>query len=163
MTEFVCTICGRCCMGMGRYVKVISSMGNGQIIGRHELGKETFYGRIEKPYRNSFDPDNDERDAPEGWCPFLKKISDEKYVCIIYNTRPQFCRNFKCCRMRIFDNKGSETGMIKGKATLSTDDSSLNELWAEKIAPIPFTDDKGWMSEVIHILEEKGYSVEVYD
>lgn len=65
--------------------------------------------------------------------------------------------------MRIFDNKGSETGMIKGKATLSTDDSSLNELWAEKIAPIPFTDDKGWMSEVIHILEEKGYSVEVYD
>jgi len=150
-------------MGMARYVKVISSTGNGQIAGKHELGKETFYAMVEKPYRNLFDPDNDDRDTPEGWCPFLNKIDDEKYVCIIYNTRPQFCRNYKCCRMRIFDHKGSEIGMVKGKTTLSTDDSSLNELWGEKIAPIQFTDDKGWMSEVIHILEEKGYSVEVYD
>jgi len=143
--------------------KFISSMGNGQIVGRHELGKETFYATIEKPYRKSFDPYGDDSDVPERWCPFLKKINDEKYVCIIYNTRPEFCRNFKCCRMRIFDQKGSEIGMIKGKATLSTDNTSLNELWAKKIEPIQFIDDKRWVSEVIHILEENGYIVEEYD
>jgi Fe-S-cluster containining protein len=163
MVRFVCTMCGRCCMGMGRYVKIERIMGQSQLLCRHDLSGEMRYVTIEKPYREHFDPEKERIGAKE-WCPFLFPAKTEgKYVCIIHQTRPQFCRDFKCCAMRIFDKNGIERGEVKGKKTLSTDDGELDTFWKSDIVPIPYHNDAQWRREAIAALEKAGYRVELYE
>ncbi len=162
MAEFVCTLCGKCCMGMGRYVNVVGTMGS-KVICRHELGEETCYATVEKPYRDDFDPDDPEP-LHEGWCPFLyEEEPGSKYVCIIYATRPQFCRNFRCARMRIYDSSGAEAGIVKGRRSLQSENQDFVKLWEEKVAPIAIDDDDAWTEAVKEALEPDGYKIEVYD
>jgi len=94
--EFVCDLCGRCCMGLGRYVKVKAVMPGNKVAVVHEMGKETCFATIEKPFRDIFDEDG-HPPPHENWCPFLCEIKEgEEYRCMIYETRPEFCRNFQC-------------------------------------------------------------------
>ena len=162
MAEFVCTLCGRCCMGMGKYVKIAGVMGN-QVIARHEIGKETFHATIERAYRDDFDPDDESPDHPE-WCPFLRQIEgEEQYVCIIHATRPQFCRDFVCCRMRIYSTDGRVLGRVRGTTLLSTTDTGLQELWDREMSRLSTENDAEWMEQVRERLETDGYVVEIYD
>jgi Fe-S-cluster containining protein len=163
MGEFVCTMCGRCCMGMGKYVKIVGSTGPNKVICQHELGKETCYATIEKPYRDDFDHEEDMETLTQ-WCPFLKRTNDEeRYVCIIYQTRPRFCREFKCARMRIYDRENNEIGILKGRRTLSSDNKNLKELWEQKVSPLFMDDDTKWKETVKKILQDEEYLVEIYD
>ena len=156
-------MCGRCCMGMGRYVTIERVMGQNPLVCRHELSGEVRYVTIEKPFRDVFDPEM-ERIGAEEWCPFLYPTENEgDYACIIYRTRPQFCRDFKCYAMRIFGENGEEKGIVKGKKTLATDDSELDEFWKKEIALIPYHDDTQWRRESIAALKQAGYIVELYE
>lgn len=83
-------------MGLGRYVKVKAVMPGNKVAFVHELGKETGFATIEKPYRDIFDEDG-HPPPRENWCPFLGEVRiDEEYRCMIYETRPAFCRNYEC-------------------------------------------------------------------
>ena len=57
MAEFECTVCGRCCMGMGRYVKVTGVMGPDKYAAIHGISNETFYPVVLKAFRGDFDID----------------------------------------------------------------------------------------------------------
>jgi Fe-S-cluster containining protein len=162
MAEFVCTLCGRCCMGMGKYVHILGNIGPSQIICRHGLGNETVYATIEKQYRDEF---NETRNPPlPGWCPFLRRREDgETYACIIYQTRPRFCREFKCARIRILDASGRTAGIVKGRRTLSSREPALTALWDQEIAPLSIDDDSEWQRRARRCLERNGYRVEIYD
>jgi uncharacterized protein len=53
--DFSCTKCGRCCFGMGKYVRVIGQMGMNQVVVKHEIANETVYATIPRKYRDDFD------------------------------------------------------------------------------------------------------------
>jgi Fe-S-cluster containining protein len=149
-------------MGMGKYVKIKGSMGPNKYICVHELTNETVYATVEKPYRDTFDPD--ERDTPEEWCPFLAEGEEEEtYVCVIHGTRPRFCRDFVCASMRIYTQDGVEAGKVSGKGSLVSSDDHLNALWKEQINPISAGIDEEWKTKAIEVLESEGYRIEVYE
>ncbi len=149
-------------MGMGRYVNIVGSTGPPRVICVHELGKETVYATVEKPYRNTFDPD--ERDTPKEWCPFLQKGEHEgTFVCIIHATRPKFCRDFVCATMRIYTQDGVESGRVKGHFNLVSSDDRLNALWNERIKPLIARNDVDWKAQAAEIIESEGYRLEVYE
>lgn len=148
-------------MGMGRYVKIKGSMGP-KYICVHELSKETVYATVEKPYRDTFDPD--ERDTPPEWCPFLQKGEREgTWVCIIHATRPRFCRDFVCAVMRIYTREGAEAGRVSEKFSLISADERLNALWKERIDPLIAGNDPEWKAQAAEIIASEGYRLEVYD
>jgi hypothetical protein len=158
----VCTLCGKCCMGMGKYVKIKGSMGPNKYICVHELSNETVYATVEKPYRDDFDPD--ERDTPEEWCPFLSEgEGEETFVCVIHGTRPKFCRDFVCASMRIYTQDGVEAGKVSVKGSLVSKDDHLNTLWKDQINPIITGNDEAWKAKAVEVLEPEGYRIEVYD
>jgi len=162
MTEFVCTFCGKCCMGMGRYVKITGIMGEGRYAARHEISKEVFYATVDKKFRGKFNPLN--RNTPPEWCPFLMdKDDDGNYLCSIYDSAPSFCKNFKCCSCRIFKSDGTPTGMVKGKSTLVTDDPELEKLWNEVLESVTDMDLEEEREKIVGILKESGYKADYYD
>ena len=162
MTEFVCTFCGRCCMGMGRYVKITGIMGEGRYAARHDLSKESFFATLDRNFRGKSNPLN--RNTPPEWCPFLAKADDEgNYLCSIHDTAPSFCKNFKCCTCRIFKSDGNPVGMVKGRSTLVTDDSELEKLWDGAVNAALNLDLEEQKVKIAEILKDSGYKVDYYD
>ena len=35
-------------------------------------------------------------DEGTGYCPFIEKISPDKYICTIHDTKPKVCKEFRC-------------------------------------------------------------------
>ena len=156
--DFSCTKCGRCCFGMGKYVKVIGQMGANQVVVKHEISGETCYATIPRTYRDDFDF-AEARSVTEGWCPFLCE-EDGKYPCIIYDSAPKFCRDFKCCRMMVFDAEKTPVARVKGKDSVLTDDDTFSEWWKSTIAVLP---DENWEDVASSLLEARGYRAVWYD
>ncbi|MDT8358433.1 MAG: YkgJ family cysteine cluster protein [Methanomicrobiaceae archaeon] len=153
MGEFVCTRCGKCCMSMKPYVKILGRLGPFRFLCRHELGQETREVVIERDCRDRF---SDEENGEGNWCPFLlEDEGDEGYSCAIYGTRPRFCREFACARMRVYGKDGSLVGTLKGKKSLVTADPALQALWEGSLG----TD----LDEAASRLRGAGYRVEMYD
>lgn len=157
---FECTVCGRCCFGMGKYVRVTGQMGQNRIAIRHELSNETCYVTIEKEFRDDFDL-ADAMGVKSGWCPFLCESGDG-FPCAIYETRPQFCREFTCCRMRVYSSDGVPVARVKSKSSVLTDDKDFTEWWKEHAATLP-GDGRAWEEEVSRLLVAEGYRVVWYD
>jgi Fe-S-cluster containining protein len=158
---FECTLCGRCCMGMGRYVTVERKMSATQYLCRHQLGKEVFYATIERPYRDRFEAGEGREEA---WCPFLMQQPDGTgHVCIVHATRPRFCREYRCYSVKIDDPAGEEAGRVKGRRTLATGDARLEAIWNERVVPLTTADDRRWREEVKILLEKEGYRVTIVD
>ncbi len=156
--DFSCTKCGRCCFGMGKYVKAISQMGPNQVVVRHEITGETCYATISRKYRDDFDF-SEARSVTEGWCPFLLE-ENGVYPCVIFDSAPQFCRDFLCCKMRVFDVAGTPVARVKGKGTILTDDDAFSEWWKSTIAVLS---DENWEEKASSLLERKGYRAVWYD
>ncbi|NYT05479.1 MAG: YkgJ family cysteine cluster protein [Methanomicrobiales archaeon] len=163
MAEFECTQCGRCCMGMGRYVTVEQRLPGSRVYGRHALGKETFFATIKREFREKFDEDTDDGDR-SGWCPFLaRSAGTASFVCIIHHERPRFCRRYRCCVMRITGPDGRAAGTVKGRRDLVASDPGLRDLWERTITPLFIAEEREWLSEVKSRLIAAGYGVTVYD
>ena len=153
MGEFVCTRCGKCCMNMKPYVKILGSLGPFRFLCRHEIGQETREVVIERDCRDRFTA---RKKGGGNWCPFLlEDVGGAGYSCAIYVTRPRFCREFACARMRIYGKDGSLVGTLKGKNSLVTDDPALRALWEESLGT--------GLDEAASCLQNAGYRVEVYD
>lgn len=162
MNEFVCTLCGRCCMGMGRYVKITGTMGAGRYAARHELSNEFFYATVDRNLRGKFDPLN--RDTPEEWCPFLADKDEEgNYYCSVFDSAPSFCKNYKCCTCRIFGSDGSPAGTVRGRSTIVTDDKELEKLWDSAVNSVLDLDLKEQKHKIADILKDSGYEVRYFE
>ena len=149
-------------MGMGRYVKITGIIGGGKYAVKHEISGEIVYATIEKEFRGKFDPLN--RDTPLEWCPFLMDKNDEgNYLCSIYSTAPKFCKNFRCCTCQIFDSEENPVGMVKGRATIVTEDNNLKALWEKAVADTVDLDAPDQKKRITGILKEEGYRVEYYE
>jgi len=155
-------MCGKCCMGMGRYVKITGMMGPLRYAAVHELSKETFYPVVMRQYRDIFLP-SESKKHPE-WCPFLiEGGSQSEYFCAVHDTAPLFCRRFRCCIFRIFNSDKSPAGEVKGKTTLVSSDSGLKKIWDDEVMSYPADNLSIWKRNMISVLQSKGYSVCEYD
>lgn len=161
MAEFECTVCGRCCMGMGRYVKVTGVMGPDKYAAIHGISNETFYPVVLKAFRGDFDIDK--KKVEQGWCPFLMDADDEgKYYCAVHDTIPEFCRKYKCVSMRFYRSE-TIAGSLRGRTTLVSDDGALKSLWDNSVMPFPVDDYAAWKENLKKVLSDNGYTVEDYD
>jgi Fe-S-cluster containining protein len=127
MAEFICTRCGKCCISLGRHIRIERSLSPIQHYCRIGITGEIIPVTITPEHREIYA--TGEKDP--GWCPFLRRNSIGSFTCTIHDARPGICREFRCRTMVIYDQEGREAGYVSGKTTLTTSDTRLGELWAE--------------------------------
>jgi Fe-S-cluster containining protein len=159
--KFNCTRCGKCCQSLGRHIRIERKTGERDYYCRDLLSNNLVTVHIEAPYLPVFKERSGPGGADAGLCPFLIQ-TPEGYACAVYSTRPLVCREFQCCRMRIFSPGGVISGTIKGRRSLTTEDQSLQVVWNTRISPFKIENDGQWDNTVKHILESAGYIVELY-
>lgn len=162
MAEFTCTRCGKCCISLGRHIRITKSTSQFSHTLHVKVSGETRPVLVEPGYRDLFLS----RSAPSyenGWCPFLRKTGDGIHVCTIYSSRPLICRSFRCCTLRIFDGAGREIGKVKGRRSLSTDNPDLERIWAEEILPFSTLPDGEFFPRCRSVLETHGFLCELFD
>jgi len=129
---FTCTLCGRCCMGFGRSVRVLRQTGPQEFRCTVTVTGETFTAQVEDRYLPAFRRPSVQWTNPAA-CPFLR-AEKGTYVCTVHASRPSFCRDFACCRMRVLRD-GEVVGELKGRLDLRTDDPVLKALWEREVVP----------------------------
>ncbi|MCE5297669.1 MAG: YkgJ family cysteine cluster protein [Methanoregulaceae archaeon] len=127
MARFVCTRCGKCCMSLGRHIRIERSISAAQHYCRVTVTGELLPVAVHPQHRDLFS--SGERDP--SWCPFLRKEDAGLFTCTIYETRPRICREFRCRTMIIYGPGGREAGCVKGRRSLVTNDPVLESAWRE--------------------------------
>ncbi len=151
MAQFVCTRCGKCCMSLGRHIRIERSISSVQHYCRIAITGELLPVTVSPQHRDLFS--SGERDSR--WCPFLRRDRN-LYTCTIHETLPRLCREFRCRTMQIYDRDGHVAGYVKGRRSLSSEDRNLALLWSE----IPADSDDDDMKE---ILKRQGYRAELLE
>ena len=91
-----CTNCGRCCTNsnyMGSLMADGEDILRWQREGRDDILRfAAILGDRDDPYADLWiDENGNERER----CPFVRKLKGQsRYLCTIYDTRPQVCRNY---------------------------------------------------------------------
>lgn len=150
---FSCTLCGRCCMGSGRYITVLKQTSPQEYRCREKITHREFTARVDDRHLALFGRPSVQWTHPAA-CPFLRQ-EGEAYICTVYASRPLFCREYRCVRMRV-EKDGAAVGELRGKISLKTADAALSALWDEQIVPLDLP-DRAWRLEVARILEDAGY------
>lgn len=150
---FSCTLCGRCCLGAGRYIVVLKQTGPQEYRCRETITRREFTARVEDRYLPLFTRPSVQWTHPAA-CPFLRQ-DGKVFLCTVHASRPQFCRDFCCVRMRV-ERGGAVVGELRGKTGLKTEDAFLSALWDGQIAPLDLEHRDG-RAEAARILEEAGY------
>lgn len=161
LMKFDCTRCGKCCMVSGKHIHIERKLGERDYYCRDLLTNNLVIAHVESPYLPKF-REKEVYQEENDQCHFLVR-TPEGYSCVVYNTRPLSCRNFKCCRMRIYHGGKNLVGTIKGRRSLSTTDQDLEILWNDRIRVLEIADDGQWDMKVKKILEDTGYTVELYN
>ena len=143
MPQFICTRCGKCCMSLGRHIRIERSLSPVQHYVRNAVTGDLILVVIHPDQRVLFSGG----EIDPTWCPFLRKDPDGSFICTIYETRPQICRDFKCRTMVIYNRGGRDIGYISGKTSLSTADPALAVLWQD-LTRITKKDDSTWIETV---------------
>jgi Fe-S-cluster containining protein len=149
MAEFVCTRCGKCCISLGRHIRIERSLSPIQHYCRMGISGDIVPVTITPEHRELYC--TGERDP--GWCPFLRKTMPGIFTCTIYDSRPGICREFRCRSMIILDRDGREAGHVTGRSSLSTSDACLEELWKGLKGSSP--------EQIIRELSRHGYRAEL--
>ncbi|MCP1714818.1 Fe-S-cluster containining protein [Methanocalculus alkaliphilus] len=158
-SEFSCTLCGRCCNGFGRYIRIDQQTGTTYRCTL-TLTRETFRA-IPDPGRSDLLKDRSYfRDHPHA-CPFLRKEAEERIICTIHGSRPRFCREYVCCTGRI-GRDDIVCGEMKGRRDIKTDDPDLTRRWSELVSLYGGSDDTVWKQKVQEALQKDGYTVVYY-
>jgi len=113
VTEFTCSRCGKCCMSLGRHIRVVRSTPPRSFVIRVQVTGETLPVQVVP----SLSPLFSRKDPPAwepGWCPFLRKEGENLYTCTIHPFRPRICREFRCMTMCILDSSGRRWGGSRG-------------------------------------------------
>jgi uncharacterized protein len=157
MVAFDCSWCGKCCASFGAFIKIERELTSRDYYCRYGINNELFLAHIEGDYADSCPPASNGGEPVKG-CPFMRKNkAGQGFACAIYATRPRICREFRCYRMLIHDSEGQECGRIMGRNELRTRDDALEQIWIERIAPLPHHDDARWEKSVIAALAAHGY------
>ncbi len=155
MATFVCTRCGKCCMSLGRHIRIERSLSPVQHYIRNAISGEVTNVTIQPERRSLFSEEPD-----PGWCPFLRKDPGGLFVCTIYGNRPSVCRDFRCRTAVITGPEGTEAGYVSGTASLTTRDPVLEALWTNLKRQIPGT-GPDWIRQVQRELADHGYTLEL--
>jgi Fe-S-cluster containining protein len=157
-SAFACTLCGRCCKGFGRYIRITQKIG-GAYGCSLTLTKETFMA-VPDPGRSVLLSDTSYLlDHPHA-CPFLRRDGKDT-ICTIYQSRPRFCRDYICCTGKLLQN-GVVCGEMKGRRDLRTDDIVLEEQWKALAEKYGALDDPAWRQEIRTVFGSGGYEVIFY-
>jgi Fe-S-cluster containining protein len=127
MAEFVCTRCGKCCISLGRHIRIERSLSPIQHYCRIGITGEIIPVTIAPEHREIHTAGESE----SGWCPFLRRTPDKTFTCTVHGSRPAICREFRCRTLVIYDREGNEAGYVSGKSSLTTSDPLLLEIWNE--------------------------------
>ena len=65
--------------------------------------------------------------------------------------------------MRIYHDGKNLAGTIKGRRSLSSTDADLETLWNDRIRLLGIEEDGQWDMKVKSVLEDAGYTVELYN
>jgi Fe-S-cluster containining protein len=125
MAEFVCTRCGKCCISLGKHIRIERSLSPIQHYCRIGITGEIVPVTIDPEHREI----HATGECEAGWCPFLRRTPDTTFTCTIHGSRPAICREFRCRTMVIYDGEGKEAGYVSGKSRLTTSDPFLRGLW----------------------------------
>jgi uncharacterized protein len=155
---FLCTRCGKCCLVSGKHITIERKLGERDYYCRDRITGNLVMARVEAPYTPYFRQKTDENSDR---CFFLIS-TPEGYTCAVYSTRPLSCRNFRCCHMRIFLPDGAVAGTVKGRRSLSTDNTDLIRVWDDSVRDLRIENDGQWDNEVVERLKSAGYRVELY-
>ena len=164
MPPFTCTRCGKCCMNFGELIRVERELSNIEFSCRFLITNEVFRARVMPEWREIF-RDTTESDANPAWCRFLRRSPDGSgFVCTVHDSNASICREFQCCRMRIFDQKGRQVGKIGGNRSLISEDEELTRFFREKVVDvIDGSSLRDWLGKAGKILSSAGYRVVIYD
>lgn len=90
-----CFGCGKCCREQGFDLTVTpGDTRRWKRQGRTDILRYVWVSKGLGGYGDIWiDPETGE---DLGYCPFLQKVSQGKYICGIYETRPKICREFWC-------------------------------------------------------------------
>jgi hypothetical protein len=98
-------------------------------------------------------------ELPEA-CPFFRHDQKTgKAYCTVHLTRPDICREYGCWRLLILDFRGRRAGRIMYQRYFISDDTTLTQLWEQRINNIDEPDDAVWEEEMIRILTKAGYTI----
>jgi uncharacterized protein len=159
--KFTCTRCGACCVSLGNTIRIERKVGSRDYYCRDMISGNLSLVHIDAPYAPFF-RENPEEDREKGKrCTFLV-LMPEGYACAVYQTRPLICREFRCCRMRIYSPDGQVAGTVKGRRSLSTDNPDLRKIWDADVPALSTEHDGTWDLQVKEILEKAGFTVDLY-
>jgi hypothetical protein len=65
--------------------------------------------------------------------------------------------------MVIYNAGGKVCGRVIGKHTLRTEDTTLEDLWGERVSQVPHANPVLWNEKVSAILAERGYRADVVE
>jgi len=167
MTRFVCDGCGKCCAGYGSFVRIERQLNDRDYYCRYNLSGDLFPVHTDAEYADEI-MDRYAESTPGAHdgrkpCPFLcRNRNGGGFVCGIYETRPPICREFRCYRMLIYDQKDQLIGKVIGASAITTSDEVLARLWNAEAACVPHVHSPGkndpvWAKTVIGILAAHGF------
>lgn len=167
MAEFVCDLCGKCCVSLGPLITIERQLNEQDYYCHSKIDRSLFLAHVDPEYSeeiaNEYSGESETPSTPEkNPCLFLRKSRQGAgNHCAIYSTRPKVCRDFRCYRMVIYNTEGKVSGRVMGKNTLRTEDTMLVDLWRKHISPVPHANPVLWNEKVSAILAEHGYKADV--
>ena len=88
-----CSQCGKCCTAPVVLITKPSDYRRWVAQGREDILKHASV----PPLKGYGDLWIDIRGSEESaYCPFIKQISEGKFICTIHDTKPKVCREFRC-------------------------------------------------------------------
>lgn len=174
MAAFTCDHCGKCCGSFGSFIRIERRMSDRDYYCRYSLTGDIFPVHVDAAYAGEVSGHlcgGELPQAPAGKtaCPFLCHRQDRGgFDCAVYATRPPVCRDFRCYRMLVYDNRGNLLGRVIGAGEIGTGDAALRQLWNECIAAVPHahpagSNDPVWVKKVRDILAASGYRGDAVD
>ncbi|NYT08223.1 MAG: YkgJ family cysteine cluster protein [Methanomicrobiales archaeon] len=155
MASFICTRCGKCCISLGRHIRIERSLSPVQHYVRNAISNDVTLVTIHPDRRALFSGTPD-----PGWCPFLRRDAGGVFVCTIHENRPAVCRDFRCRTMVITGKEGTEVGHVTGTASLTTEDPVLKALWTDLKRRMPGS-GPAWFREMQRELSNHGYALDI--
>jgi Fe-S-cluster containining protein len=181
MAPFVCDGCGKCCTSLGTYIRIERQLTEQDYYCKNGITGEIFLVHVWPEFADEIDEEYTSGHADTfGSCPgciFLcRNPAGPGFVCAIYPTRPQICREFQCYRMVIYDATGKVAGRMVGHIDIQTTDPVLARIWNDEVKSLPgpvggdsgktakgslsLCTDPSWMRQVSAILASHGYRAE---
>jgi len=91
-----CVMCGECCkkLGFGDLKVTVEDYRRWKREGREDILRYVWLPPGSPGFGDIWiDPETGEN---LDYCPFLKRVSEDKYICTIHNTKPEVCKKFWC-------------------------------------------------------------------